>query len=238
MRCAPSGPRRWRSFDAAGDRSGFAARIAAAVQLLFEMTPQDEENWLEHARWVRAIAQDVLRDAQLAESVTQEALVATWRGNLAVKDDPVGLRKWLSATARNIARMARRSESNRRAREEEVGMQRAIPLHPVDARIDVQRRVADAVAALPPEDREVVVLRYFDGLAPREIATRLGMTPNAVSSRLSRARSKLRKELDDPSSSGSPSPAWAFIAAMPSPPAVSRSLAVTTSTSTDRKSVV
>jgi RNA polymerase sigma-70 factor (ECF subfamily) len=195
------------------------------------MTPTDEQSWLEHARWVRALAQDVLRDAQLAESVIQEALMATWRGHLAVGSDPVGLRRWLKATARNITRMSRRSESYRRAREQEVGRARANALDPIDARIEVQRRVAKAVAALAPEDREVVALRYFDGLPAREIAARLGLTPNAVSSRLSRARSKLRAELDDRSSKGGTSPTWALVAAMPPKSAASRSLVASTSTS-------
>ena len=48
-----------------------------------------------------------------------------------------------------------------------------------------------ALAALPAADQEVVRLWAWEGLAPREIAAALGTTPNAVSIRLHRARSKL-----------------------------------------------
>ncbi|QDV08272.1 ECF RNA polymerase sigma factor SigK [Planctomycetes bacterium Poly30] len=170
------------------------------------MKHEGEEDWLAHARWVRGLARDVLRDAQRAEDVSQEALLAAWQSDLDGGQDPAGLRRWLAATARNLARMTVRSESNRRAREVEAGSARGNASGAagasggaagVDERIELQRRVAEAVAALAPEDREVVVLRYFDGLAPREIARRLNTTPNAVSSRLSRARGKLRQDLGD-----------------------------------------
>jgi RNA polymerase sigma factor (sigma-70 family) len=42
------------------------------------------------------------------------------------------------------------------------------------------------------EDRELVEWFYFDRLSQREIAERIGGTPKAVSSRLERARAKLR----------------------------------------------
>jgi RNA polymerase sigma-70 factor (ECF subfamily) len=64
--------------------------------------------------------------------------------------------------------------------------------------------LAAALAALPDADREVVVLWAWEQLEPREIATVLQTTPNAVSVRLSRARRKLARHLErkDPASSG------------------------------------
>lgn len=176
------------------------------------MTPNDEGGWLEHTHWVRGLASDVLRDSQLAEDVAQEALLAAWRGGSAPIHDAVELRAWLAATARNIARMKRRTESNRRAREKDVAAQRPNSTGPIDDRIEVQMRVTEAVAALPAEDREVVVLKYFDGLKVHEIAQRLGTTPNAISTRLSRARQKLRASLDDHAADGSSYPSWALLA--------------------------
>jgi RNA polymerase sigma-70 factor (ECF subfamily) len=51
--------------------------------------------------------------------------------------------------------------------------------------------LARALAALPANDREVIRLWAWEGLAPREIAAVMGTTPNAVSIRLHRARSKI-----------------------------------------------
>jgi RNA polymerase sigma factor (sigma-70 family) len=49
-----------------------------------------------------------------------------------------------------------------------------------------------ALLAMDAEDRELVEWFYFDRLSQREIAERIGGTPKAVSSRLERARAKLR----------------------------------------------
>jgi RNA polymerase sigma factor (sigma-70 family) len=49
----------------------------------------------------------------------------------------------------------------------------------------------DAMRQLEDDERELVRLWAWEGLAPREIAVSLGITPNAVSIRLTRARSKL-----------------------------------------------
>ncbi len=55
--------------------------------------------------------------------------------------------------------------------------------------------VQNAVAALPRELREALVLFEYEQLSHAEIATTLGCTPKAVESRLYRAREKLRKTL-------------------------------------------
>ncbi len=52
-----------------------------------------------------------------------------------------------------------------------------------------------ALATLPANDREVIRLWAWEGLAPREIAAVLGTTPNAASIRLHRARSKIAAAL-------------------------------------------
>lgn len=50
--------------------------------------------------------------------------------------------------------------------------------------------------ALPPEDRAVIHLHYYEGYSTGEIAQLLGCRPGTVRSRLSRAREKLRKLLE------------------------------------------
>ena len=56
---------------------------------------------------------------------------------------------------------------------------------------ETSARVRSAVAALPPRDREVVVLRYFEHLSPGEIATLTRQSKNAIEVRLHRARARL-----------------------------------------------
>jgi RNA polymerase sigma-70 factor (ECF subfamily) len=56
--------------------------------------------------------------------------------------------------------------------------------------------LASAWGELPPKSREVLALTAIDGLSVTEVAASLGITPNAVSVRLARARTQLRTALD------------------------------------------
>ena len=50
--------------------------------------------------------------------------------------------------------------------------------------------------SLPPEDRAVIHLHYYEGYSTGEIAQMLGQRPGTVRSRLSRARERLKKLLE------------------------------------------
>jgi RNA polymerase sigma-70 factor (ECF subfamily) len=62
-------------------------------------------------------------------------------------------------------------------------------------RSDVRSRLEDAIAALPPPYRAVLVLRDLEGLSTAETADALAITGIAVKVRLHRARLALRKAL-------------------------------------------
>jgi hypothetical protein len=64
------------------------------------------------------------------------------------------------------------------------------------ARVELQRKLAEAVLALSEPTRSTLVLRYLEGLAPRHIARRQGVPPATVKSRLKRGLSELRARLD------------------------------------------
>lgn len=55
--------------------------------------------------------------------------------------------------------------------------------------------VARAIAALPDRDRELILLKHWQGFSDREIAGLMGMKPGAVSRALQRAKEKLRERL-------------------------------------------
>jgi RNA polymerase sigma-70 factor, ECF subfamily len=65
------------------------------------------------------------------------------------------------------------------------------PTLPVDERLAIER----ALAALSPTDREVVMLRHFDGLSYAELAASLEIPVGTVMSRLFNARKRLRDGL-------------------------------------------
>ena len=58
-----------------------------------------------------------------------------------------------------------------------------------------QYALSEAVSRLKPEFKEVVLLFYYQGFSVAEIANMLQIAEGTVSSRLSRAREKLQKDL-------------------------------------------
>ncbi len=59
-----------------------------------------------------------------------------------------------------------------------------------------EREELEELFSLPPEDRAVIHLHYYEGWSTGEIAQMLGLRPGTVRSRLSRAREKLRRLLE------------------------------------------
>jgi RNA polymerase sigma factor (sigma-70 family) len=65
----------------------------------------------------------------------------------------------------------------------------------VSEQVDADLYLEALFADLPPRQREVLELRYLSGLEHEEIATRLGITRNAVDQALHNGHEKLRRAL-------------------------------------------
>jgi RNA polymerase sigma factor (sigma-70 family) len=153
------------------------------------------------ARIVRAHHDDMVRvcqmicgDPDLAQDAAQAAWPIVWRklGGLREVDK---LRPWLVTIAANEARQLVR----RRRRDRVVAIDMA-DVHS-DAG-DPARRAGDdelltAIRRLPPEDRELIALRYVAGFDATEIGRSLGISASGVRSRLARLVTRLRAEVDD-----------------------------------------
>lgn len=61
-----------------------------------------------------------------------------------------------------------------------------------------EREELEEFYSLPPEDRTILHLFYYEGYSTEEIAEMLHLQPSSIRSRLTRARQKLRKLLDNP----------------------------------------
>jgi RNA polymerase sigma-70 factor (ECF subfamily) len=133
-------------------------------------------------------------DRGRAEDVVQETLLRAWRHPEAMAAERGSPRPWLFAVARRIAVDAHR---RRRARPQEVGDDILAQLPTQD---DVDRAldgwlVADALAALSPAHREVLVQTYFAGRSVAEAAEVLGVPSGTVKSRTHYALQALRLAL-------------------------------------------
>ncbi|WP_455359664.1 sigma-70 family RNA polymerase sigma factor [Streptomyces sp. SYSU K21746] len=134
-------------------------------------------------------------DRQRAEDLVQETLVRAWQHPEALESDHESMRPWLFTVGRRLAIDARRA---RQARPSEVGAdaleQSASPEDHMTRSVTVLD-VREAVRALSPEHRDVLVQVYFRGRSVAEASEALRIPPGTVKSRSHYALRTLRKEL-------------------------------------------
>jgi len=144
-------------------------------------------------------------DPATAEDVLADTLLVCWRHAEQLGDHSL---PWVYGVARMCLRNAERSAR----RQERLGARLAAVDPPpssvpgpgdADAGADADGSVTRALAALRPEDAELLRLWAWEQLAPGEIATVLGISANAAHSRLHRARRRLADRLrKDPAAAG------------------------------------
>jgi len=156
--------------------------------------PVSEKRLLEHAEYLRRLVRGLVLDQNRVDDVVQETYL---RALSRPPRHSQNLRGWLATVARNVAFRLQRDSSRRARREERAGRPDREPsTSDVAARVEAQKRIADAVNELEEPYRTVIVHRYLDGLAPAEIARRLDVPLKTVKTRLHRGLERLRARLD------------------------------------------
>jgi RNA polymerase sigma-70 factor (ECF subfamily) len=164
-----------------------------------------------HERAVFNVCLRLLRDVPSAEDATQDTFVKAWT---AVGSFRGGLvRPWLLRIATNRSYDLLRAGSRRPATSLDAEPFEIEPAWssqgPADeapeayaVRTELAIHLERALAALPEDQRLVVILSDVQGLDYEEIATITGAALGTVKSRLSRARARLREALHDDPASG------------------------------------
>ena len=135
----------------------------------------------------------MVRDAHLAEDVTQNAFVALAQNAGQLTDRSV-LSGWLHRTAQNLAANAVRSEVRRRAREQEAAaMNELFAAEPEATWEHIAPHLDAALGELSEPDRDALLLRYFERKSAREMAQTFGTSEDAAQKRVSRAVERLRE---------------------------------------------
>lgn len=149
---------------------------------------------IEYPRLVRAL--DLYTgDRAIAEDLAQEALVRAcqrWR-RVRTLQSPGG---WTYRVAVNLANShlrRRRAEVRANRRSIDGGSAQTESLHQAADRLAVR----EALAALTPPQREVIVLRYYLGRSANEAAELMGMPASTVRSHTKRALDALRRDLGE-----------------------------------------
>jgi RNA polymerase sigma-70 factor (ECF subfamily) len=187
-----------------------AAETAAMDAALMARVREGDEPALAElmGRWelpVKRLVARIVCNADEAEELAQETMVRVWqqRGKFRAG---AAVRPWIFAIAVNLARnrlrwWRRRPTVALDAWTEKAGDglrmmgDGAVIGAEVVERAERAAAVRAAVAALPLELREALVLFEFERVAQAEIAATLGCTVKAVESRVARAREKLRVAL-------------------------------------------
>lgn len=149
-----------------------------------------------HQGAVYSLLLRMLGSAADAEDAAQDAFLKAFRA-LEGYDPARPLRSWLFKIAHNTALDRLRSRGERVSLDDgdmpEPAAEEATPEELAERAID-GALVERLVAALPPLYREVLLLRFTEGLEVAEIAGVLGMPVGTVKIRLFRAREMMRKK--------------------------------------------
>ncbi len=145
--------------------------------------------YVTYSQNIYGYVRSIVRDDHEAEDITQHVFAKLMTTLIKYDDRGVPFFAWLIRLARNVA--IDHLRANRCTPTE-------IVLEPSSASgLDLDRRetVRTALAALPDEQREVVVLRHIVGLTPAEIAERMGRTESSIHGLHHRGRRSLQREL-------------------------------------------
>lgn len=136
----------------------------------------------------------VTRDFQLAEDATQEAFLRAF-SNLSALREIEKFGSWVSVIAANYSIDLLRKNKK-------IVFTENISLHADTSTGDLPQEswdnhetaqeIREALFLLTPEDREILILKYFNELSVKEIAAATAAPAGTVKSRLFRARKKIR----------------------------------------------
>jgi RNA polymerase sigma-70 factor (ECF subfamily) len=185
---------------ALGEWSLGAARIAGRVVMSIE-PPLPHPDLLAAIPRLRRYARVLTGDSTRADDLVQETLARGWekRRLWAAGTD---LRAWLFTIMHNVfvnqrAMSVREAQNVSLDAEGESGAAWQVPVRaPQQAHVELIE-VLRELSRLPPEQREVLVLAAIEEMRYEEIAAVLSIPVGTVMSRLSRAREKLRRVVND-----------------------------------------
>jgi RNA polymerase sigma-70 factor, ECF subfamily len=177
---------------AGAPRRGWSRASEAALVRAAQRGSAEAFAELFRRHWPRAhrAAWLVVHDASAAEDVAQEAFLAAVRAlDRFDRRRPFG--PWLHRIVVNRAIDYARARELRRE-VADAGIEPAV----VDRADAPGEDVLAALAALPPDQRAVIVMRHLLGFTPGEIASALGLPRGTVNSRLRRGLDGLQAEVE------------------------------------------
>lgn len=154
-----------------------------------------EALYARYSRPVYSLAMGMLRDAVLAQEVTQDVFLAVWRGAGEFDAARGSARAWILSMAHHKSVDAvRRSRRHLTVPLPEAMTGDADVIEAAQARVDAGR-VRNALETLSADQRAALVLAYYGGYTQREIAQRLGVPLGTIKTRMRDGLLRLRTVL-------------------------------------------
>jgi RNA polymerase sigma-70 factor (ECF subfamily) len=177
------------SIDIDEDREDVRLAAGGDTEAFARLVRRYQQRVVHFARGVLAAGVD-------AEDVAQEAFLRAYQGLRRFRGAST-FKTWLYQIVLNVARTEATRRQTRALREggDRDLVERAAGAHDFERALVARDRVAAALATLPPELREAVVLRDVEGFEYREMADMLGVPIGTVESRIFRGRLRLRAAL-------------------------------------------
>jgi RNA polymerase sigma-70 factor (ECF subfamily) len=149
----------------------------------------------EHATALWRYTYSLVGDSGRAEDIVQETLLRAWQRPRVLDQSVASARAWLFTVARNMAVDEHRSARNRREHHTDNPPEQSTP-DQSDRAVDGWL-IAEALARLSTDHREVIVRAYYRGLSTHQIATELSIPEGTVKSRMHYGMRALRSALTE-----------------------------------------
>jgi RNA polymerase sigma-70 factor (ECF subfamily) len=150
-------------------------------------------------RLVFGLAYAIVHDQATAEEITLDVFMRVWQKAATYRPEQAKVSTWLTHIARNHAidvlrRQASRPERSAVPWEDREFLSDSSSQSPADSAEDLQQRerIQKALTVLPPEQRQVLFLAYFEGYTQTRIAESLRQPLGTIKTRIRLAMQKLR----------------------------------------------
>jgi RNA polymerase sigma-70 factor (ECF subfamily) len=152
-----------------------------------------------YSRLVFSLAFTIVRDQATAEEITLDVFMRVWQKAATYRPEQAKVSTWLTHIARNHAidvlrRQSSRPEQNTVPWDDKVSFSDS-PTQGLQSSMEESlqsERIRNALAALPPEQRQVLFMAYFEGYTQTRIAESLRQPLGTIKTRIRLAMQKLR----------------------------------------------
>lgn len=135
-----------------------------------------------------------IKDKMTAEDVTEEVFLKAWKAIKSCRGKEQTFSSWLYRIAHNHVIDIFRSQQKRWSVDMETVAELSQPTVEIETELD-HREILDSITDLPPNQRQVIILKFIEGLDNLEIERIIGKSQGAIRVLQARALARLREKL-------------------------------------------